>query len=216
MVKKLTDIMDLENLQSSSQKEQKMTPGQKTSISDRKGFIEAIDNLFLKMELSYHYQFYKVFGTDDRLREAKKIWAQSLKKYSTESIDDAIENVIQSNDYLPTLTEILKACAKTSGIKDIPSPQEEFIEAQKSSSPRKSYPWSHPVVYWAGREMGWDILNNSQKNNDSFEIYTKIYRRMIGEMKNGKKFNISAEHRADKPRSLDTELLESLRKKHNL
>ena len=208
--------MDLENLQSSSQKEQKMTPGQKTSISDRKGFIEAIDNLFLKMELSYHYQFYKVFGTDDRLREAKKIWAQSLKKYSTESIDDAIENVIQSNDYLPTLTEILKACAKTSGIKDIPSPQEAFIEAQKSSSPRKSYPWSHPVVYWAGREMGWDILNNSQKNNDSFEIFTKIYRRMIGEMKNGKKFNISAEHRADKPRPLDTELLESLRKKHNI
>ena len=193
-----------------------MTPGQKTSISDRKGFIEAIDNLFLKMELSYHYQFYKVFGTDDRLREAKKIWAQSLKKYSTQSIDDAIENVIQSNDYLPTLTEILKACAKTSGIKDIPSPQEAFIEAQKSSSPRKSYPWSHPVVYWAGREMGWDILNNSQKNNDSFEIFTKIYRRMIGEMKNGKKFNISAEHRADKPRPLDTELLESLRKKHNL
>lgn len=193
-----------------------MTPGQKTSISDRKGFIEAIDNLFLKMELSYHYQFYKVFGTDDRLREAKKIWAQSLKKYSTESIDDAIENVIQSNDYLPTLTEILKACAKTSGIKDIPSPQEAFIEAQKSSSPRKSYPWSHPLVYWAGREMGWDILNNSQKNNDSFEIFTKIYRRMIGEMKNGKKFNISAEHRADKPRPLDTELLESLRKKHNL
>jgi len=193
-----------------------MTPGQKTSISDRKGFIEAIDNLFLKMELSYHYQFYKVFGTDDRLREAKKIWAQSLKKYSTESIDDAIENVIQSNDYLPTLTEILKACAKTSGIKDIPSPQEAFIEAQKSSSPRKSYPWSHPLVYWAGREMGWDILNNSQKNNDSFEIFTKIYRRMIGEMKNGKKFDISAEHRADKLRPLDTELLESLRKKHNL
>ena len=193
-----------------------MTPGQKTSISDRKGFIEAIDNLFLKMELSYHYQFYKVFGTDDRLREAKKIWAQSLKKYSTESIDNAIENVIQSNDYLPTLTEILKACAKTSGIKDIPSPQEAFIEAQKSSSPRKSYPWSHPVVYWAGREMGWDVLNNSQKNNDSFEIFTKIYRRMIGEMKNGKKFDISAEHRADKPRPLDTELLESLRKKHNL
>ena len=193
-----------------------MTPGQKTSISDRKGFIEAIDNLFLKMELSYHYQFYKVFGTDDRLREAKKIWAQSLKKYSTESIDDAIENVIQSNDYLPTLTEILKACAKTSGIKDMPSPQEAFIEAQKSSSPRKSYPWSHPVVYWAGREMGWDVLNNSQKNNESFEIFTKIYRRMIGEMKNGKKFDISAERRADKPRPLDTELLESLRKKHNL
>ena len=48
-----------------------MTPGQKISNSDRKSFIEAIDNLFLKLELSYHYQFYKVFGTDHSFNEAK-------------------------------------------------------------------------------------------------------------------------------------------------
>jgi len=53
--------------------------GQKISNSERKSFIEAIDNLFLKLELSYHYQFYKVFGTDHRLTEAKKLWAESLK-----------------------------------------------------------------------------------------------------------------------------------------
>ena len=58
-----------------------MTPGQKISNSDRKSLIAAIDNLFLKLELSYHYQFYKVFGTDDKLAEAKKLWAESLKKY---------------------------------------------------------------------------------------------------------------------------------------
>ncbi|MDA9802554.1 hypothetical protein N9C26_01065 [Gammaproteobacteria bacterium] len=79
--------------------------------SERQRFIEAIDNLFLKLELSYHYQFYKVFGTDHKLNEAKKLWAKSLKKYPAESINAAIETVIEANDYLPTLTEIIKACS---------------------------------------------------------------------------------------------------------
>jgi len=52
-----------------------MGRGPKTSSSDRQKFVEAIDNLFLKLELSYHYQFYKVFGTDERLSEAKRLWA---------------------------------------------------------------------------------------------------------------------------------------------
>ena len=68
-----------------------MTPGQKISNSSRQRFIKAIDNLFLKLELSYHYQFYKVFGTDQRLFEAKKLWAESLKKFPSECIDAAVE-----------------------------------------------------------------------------------------------------------------------------
>ena len=63
-----------------------MDRGLKTSNSNRQEFVEAIDNLFLKLELSYHYQFYKVFGTDQRLSEAKRLWAESLKKYPAASI----------------------------------------------------------------------------------------------------------------------------------
>ena len=123
--------MNQESFLKSSKTERKMTPGQKISNSERRTFIEAIDNLFLKLELSYHYQFYKVFGTDQRLTEAKKLWAESLKKYPAECINAAVETVIQSNDYLPTLTEVLKACSGSTGAINIPSPQEAFIEAQK-------------------------------------------------------------------------------------
>ena len=49
--------------------------GQKISTSTKKDFIDAIDALFLKLELAYHYQFYKVFGSDERLKEGKKLWA---------------------------------------------------------------------------------------------------------------------------------------------
>ena len=192
-----------------------MTPGQKISNSERRTFIEAIDNLFLKLELSYHYQFYKVFGTDQRLTEAKKLWAESLKKYPAECINAAVETVIQSNDYLPTLTEVLKACSGSTGAINIPSPQEAFIEAQKSSSPRQRYPWTHPIIYRAGREVGWELIN-SPNNTNTFHVFSKTYLRLMQEMKRGKKFDLTPEETSDAMESIDIKLLEKLRKKHGL
>ena len=215
MTKKITDIMNQESFLNSSKTERKMIPGQKISNSDRKTFIEAIDNLFLKLELSYHYQFYKVFGTDQRLTEAKKLWAESLKKYPAECINAAIETVIQSNDYLPTLTEILKACSGSMGAINIPTPQEAFIEAQKSSSPRQRYPWTHPIIYWAAREIGWELIN-SPNNTNTFHLFSKTYLRLIQEMKRGKKFDLAPEETSDAMEPIDIKLLESLRKKHGL
>ena len=192
-----------------------MTPGQKISNSDRKSFIAAIDNLFLKLELSYHYQFYKVFGTDDKLIEAKKLWAESLKKYPSECIDSAVEIVIQSNDYLPTLTEIIKACSGSMGSINIPNPQEAFIEAQKSSPPRNSFPWTHPIIYWAGKEIGWELIN-SPNNTNTFQAFSKTYMRLVKELKAGKKFEIASRDNNEINKPLDIELFESLRKKHDL
>ena len=167
-----------------------MNLGQKTSNSDRQKFVEAIDNLFLKLELSYHYQFYKVFGTDERLSEAKRLWAESLKKFPPSGIDHAAEVVIQSNDYLPTLTEVIKACGDSIESLDIPSVQEAFIEAQKSFSPRQEFPWTAPIIYWAAREVGWDIINSSN-NANALKAFSKVYFRLIKEMGTGKSFDIS-------------------------
>jgi len=192
-----------------------MNPGQKISSSERKSLIKAIDNLFLKLELSYHYQFYKVFGTDHKLNEAKKLWAESLKKYPAECINAAVETVIQVNDYLPTLTEILKACSGSMGTMNIPTPQEAFVEAQKSSSPRQSFPWTHPIIYWAGREVGWELIN-SQNNNNTFQAFSKTYMRLVKEMKTGKEFKVAPIEESDAFKPVDINLLEKLRKKYDL
>ena len=66
-----------------------MIHGQKKLNSTKEEFIKTIDLLFLKLELAYHYQFYKVFGTDERLSEGKKIWATSLKNIDNEVIINA-------------------------------------------------------------------------------------------------------------------------------
>ena len=192
-----------------------MEPGLKISSSERQQFIAAIDNLFLKIELSYHYQFYKVFGSDERLREAKRLWAESLKKYPASCIDGAVEIVIQTNEYLPTLTEILRACEDSMGTINIPNAQEAFIEAQKSSSPRQEFPWTTPIIYWAAKEVGWDLINSSN-NQHALKMFSKIYWGLAKEMHAGKSFAIIAKETPKKTEPLDIELLKSLRAKHNL
>ena len=76
-----------------------MIHGQKKLNSTKEEFIKTIDLLFLKLELAYHYQFYKVFGTDERLSEGKKIWATSLKNIDNEVIIKAVEDVISSQSF---------------------------------------------------------------------------------------------------------------------
>ena len=104
-------------------------PGQKNLNSDNlQEYIESIDALFLKLELAYHYQFYKVFGSDDKLNEGKKLWANSLKKYDIASINAASEEIIHTQPYFPTLTDIVKLCEQLRKSSSLPSADEAFIE----------------------------------------------------------------------------------------
>ena len=37
--------------------------------------------------------------------------------------------------------------------------EEAYIEARKSYQPRAEINWSHPIVYFAGKKVGWNNLN---------------------------------------------------------
>ena len=109
-------------------KKEKVTSlGQKKSIKKKldQDFINLIDNLFLKLEMSYHYQFYKVFGDDERLKEGKKLWAISLKRFENKHIKNAILKVVAKNNFLPTLSDFIGCCeeAKSS---DFQTPNDDF------------------------------------------------------------------------------------------
>ena len=93
--------MNQENSPKHSKKEKVTSLGQKKSSKKKldKDFINLVDDLFLKLEMSYHYQFYKVFGDDERLKEGKKLWAMSLKRFENHHIKDAILKVVAKNDF---------------------------------------------------------------------------------------------------------------------
>ena len=191
------------------------TLGQKKSTSTKEDFINAIDALFLKLELAYHYQFYKVFGTDEKLKEGKKLWAISLKNKNPEVLLKAVETVISSQSYLPTLTDLIKACNEIDGIDGLPSAEEAYIEARKSYEPRKEFNWSNPIVYYAGRKIGWSSLNEKD-SKENFNNFRKIFNSLKSEALNGKKFEINKTKDAKKLKPLNKKLLDKLRKKHKV
>ena len=191
-------------------------PGQKNLSSDiLQEYIESIDALFLKLELAYHYQFYKVFGTDDKLNEGKKLWANSLKKYEVTIINKASEEIIHTQPYFPTLTDIVKLCEQLKKSTSLPSADEAFIEARKSFSPRKKYNWSHPIIYLAGKKTGWNFLNEKD-GRDIFYDFKKNYEHLVKAVNNGKEFSIPEDSVDEELKPLDQKLFESLRKKFNI
>ena len=191
------------------------TLGQKKSTSTKEDFINAIDALFLKLELAYHYQFYKVFGTDEKLKEGKKLWAVSLKDKNPEVILKAVETVISSQSYLPTLTDLIKACNEIDEIDGLPSAEEAYIEARKSYEPRKEFNWSNPIVYYAGKKIGWSSLNEKD-SKENFNNFRKVFNFLKAEALNGKKFEINKTKDAKKLKPLNKKLLDKLRKKHKV
>ena len=193
-----------------------MTPlGHQKLNSNKEEFIECIDSLFLKLELAYHYQFYKVFGTDDRLNEGKKLWATSLKSFSTETILEGIESVVGSQSYLPTLTDLIKACSEINNQDGFPSVEEAYIEARKSFSPRAEYSWSHPIVYFAGKKIGWNFLDEKD-SKELFFSFKKIFNKLKVDAFNGKELKIEKTAKQLPLTPLNKKLFESLRKKYDI
>ena len=77
--------------------------------------------------MSYHYQFYKVFGDDERLKEGKKLWAMSLTRFDNHHIKDSILKVVSKNDFLPTLSDFIKCCEEAK-LLDFKEPDDNFDE----------------------------------------------------------------------------------------
>ena len=208
--------MNLENSRKVLQRGNVTSPGQKNLSSDiLQEYIESIDALFLKLELAYHYQFYKVFGTDDKLNEGKKLWANSLKKYEVTIINEASEEIIHTQSYFPTLTDIVKLCEQLKKSTSLPSADEAFIEARKSFSPRKKYNWSHPIIYLAGKKTGWNFLNEKD-GRDIFYDFKKNYEHLVKAVNNGEEFFIPEDSVDEELKPLNQKLFESLREKFNI
>ena len=196
--------------------QEKMTTlGQKKSTSTKEDFINAIDALFLKLELAYHYQFYKVFGTDEKLKEGKKLWAISLKNKNPEVLLKAVETVISSQSYLPTLTDLIKACNEIDEIDGLPSAEEAYIEARKSYQPRKEFNWSNPIVYYAGKKIGWSSFNEKD-SKENFNTFKHIFNAFKIQAIEGKEFKIKQSKVLNDRKPLNPDLFKKLREKHKV
>ncbi|MDP5054286.1 MAG: replication protein P, partial [Congregibacter sp.] len=136
--------------------------------------VEAINQVFALFRLNYHNQYYAAFSEAEQLRQIKKLWLDSLRDVPPAQILQGAKLAIENSEYLPTLHRMHKCCEDSLPALGLPGPRDAYLEACNAGSPPELKHWSHPVVYWAGRDCGWQRLAASPETQ-SWPIFSEHY-----------------------------------------
>jgi Replication protein P len=153
--------------------------------------VDAINQIFAEFEFAYHNQFHKAFSDVESQIIAKKYWLSSLEQYSPVQILQAAKQVIRTQDYLPSIAALVKACEQGLDLFGLPASRQAYIEACAASSPKRDHPWSHEAVYLAGQAAGWFLLA-SEPEAVAFPLFDYHYQLLCRRVINGEKLELAA------------------------
>ena len=150
-----------------------------TKINIPKNQVELINLIFAELEITFHNQFHKAFPDEETLNLAKQLWLAKLEKFDNEIIFKAIDKIIETSKYLPSLSAVLNQIKELKfQQQEIPSPNVAYAEATSLGeiSPL-DFNWSHPFVYHAGTKVGWYRLKTEAEfeiKSDFIDAYEEI------------------------------------------
>ena len=159
---------------------------QSESAPDR---VDAINQIFAEFEFAYHNQYHKAFANAESLAIAKKYWLSSLENYQPTQIVKAAKRVIRSQDYLPSIAAVVRACEEGFDLFGLPAPRAAYVEACSAPSPKRAQRWSHPAVYLAGQDTGWYTLAN-EVDAVAFTRFEYHYGELCRRVMNGEDLNL--------------------------
>ena len=154
--------------------------GQLTSkIKIPKSQVELINLIFAELEITFHNQFHKAFPDEETLTLAKQLWLAKLEKYQNEIVFRAIDKIIETSKYLPSLSAVLNQIKELRLLEEnIPSSNTAYIEASSLGETNPlDFNWSHPFVYHAGAKVGWYMLKTESEfdiKKEFIDAYEKI------------------------------------------
>ena len=105
--------------------------------------VDAINQIFAEFEFAYHNQFHKAFADAESLAIAKKYWLSSLENYLPTQIVRAAKKVIRSQDYLPSIATLVRACEEGFDLFGLPAPHSAYFEPVRHRRRSES---SHGVI----------------------------------------------------------------------
>lgn len=146
--------------------------------------VDAINQLFAEFEIAYHNQYYKAYGSEDRLVLAKKYWLSCLANYAPVQIVAAARHVVKNHDFLPTVSVVVRACEDGASVFGLPSGREAYIEACRAPSPKSGAKWSHEAVYFAGKATGWFFLA-SEPEDKVYPLFQYYYQALCQRVMRG-------------------------------
>ena len=192
-----------------------------SKIKIPKNKVELINLIFAELEITFHNQFHKAFPDEETLSLAKQLWLAKLEKFENELIFEAIDKIIETAKYLPSLSTVLNLIKELKFKKfKVPSPNKAYLEASSLGEINPlDFSWSHPYVYHAGAKIGWYRL----KTDSEFEIkkeFLEVYGEILEESELNESFallpekkdNLVPEKPLDKKNQI--ERLEAIKKKY--
>ncbi len=192
-----------------------------SKIKIPKNKVELINLIFAELEITFHNQFHKAFPDEETLSLAKQLWLAKLEKFENELIFEAIDKIIETAKYLPSLSAVLNLIKELKFKRfKVPSPNKAYIEASSLGEINPlDFSWSHPYVYHAGAKIGWYRL----KTDSEFEIkkeFLEVYGEILEESELNESFallpekkdNLVPEKPLDKKNQI--ERLEAIKKKY--
>jgi hypothetical protein len=167
----------------------KKATGNSKGSSNRRDHIDAINQVFAELELAYHNQYHKAYAQEGSIGLAKKYWLECLSHFSPEIILQATREVVTSQEYLPSIASLVQACEETMSGFGLSAAHDAYNEACCAPHPKIEQQWSHPAVYYAGKDTGWfDLANKTEKQ--IFPSFEKHYRNLCQRVLHGEELVI--------------------------
>lgn len=85
---------------------------------------------------------------------------------------------------MPTIRGILKFCENDFDLYGLPEPRAAYVEACNASSPKASFAWSHPAVFYAGNASNWFFLANNSEAI-ALPIFKQHYEKLCQQVRQG-------------------------------
>lgn len=142
--------------------------------------------MFALFRVNYHNQYYAAFSDTQLLNQTKKLWLDSLSRFSSNTILQAAKRAIERSDYLPTLHKMITYCQGDPASHGLPDTHRAYVEACHAASPKSAQRWSHPAVYFAGRDADWYFLATSPEHK-AFPVFKQSYQRWCEKVMSGEK-----------------------------
>ena len=159
-------------------------PDKPLSKTQKERLTEAINQAFELLRVNYHHLFFSAYDEMDALDAAKRLWLENLCLYSPATIIAATHHIIKQSDYLPTISQLVRQCQQIDSGLVIPDVHTAYVEACTASSPKQNYSWTHPIIYFAGRNSNWFFLA-SNSESIAFPVFKKHYQQLCLRLHSG-------------------------------
>jgi len=146
--------------------------------------VEAINESFELLRINYQHLYFSAYSEIAAVNAAKRLWLESVAPFSADVVRKATHELIKHSDYLPTISRVIRKCTELTDGNHLVDANSAYREACNARSPKPNNSWSHPAVYYAGKDSGWYFLANNTEQR-AFPIFRTYYEKICERVRNG-------------------------------